>query len=248
MKNETSHNISKIEKILILIRHGERIDRIGEIPKCGVMNPELTQKGKLQSFEAGKIIIDKTKQYGIDINPDIIQIRSSPYMRTIQTSAQLIKGLNLIFSQNKKEKINILNKVYIDFGLRKRIKPNKIFNKEDFLYSSVDKYANFDEEIKNIEFLGNSGDFPLNEETKEQCEKRSIDYVNNILKKEIDSKNNKNKIFIIVGHRGPLKYILKKLGVNIEHKNKLSYCSQIFFDISDNIEKSNFLEIIRSHT
>ena len=96
--------------------------------------------------------------------------------------------------------------------------------------------------------MGNSGDFPLNEETKEQCEKRSIDYVNNILKKEIDSKNNKNKIFIIVGHRGPLKYILKKLGVNIEHKNKLSYCSQIFFDISDNIEKSNFLEIIRSHT
>ena len=113
MKNETSHNISKIEKILILIRHGERIDRIGEIPKCGVMNPELTQKGKLQSFEAGNIIIDKTKQYGIDINPDIIQIRSSPYMRTIQTSAQLIKGLNLIFSQNKNEKINILNKVYI---------------------------------------------------------------------------------------------------------------------------------------
>ena len=246
MKNEERevYNISKIEKILILIRHGERIDRKGEIPKCGIMNPELTEKGKLQSFEVSKILIDKIKKYGIDINPDIIQIRSSPYMRTIQTSVQLIKGFNFIFSQNKIDKKNLINKVYIDFGLRKRIKPNKVFNKEDFLYSSTEKYATFDEEIKNIEFMGDNGEFPLNVETKEQCEKRSIDYVNNILKNEIESKN---KIFIIIGHRGPLKYILKKLGLNIDHKKSLTYCIQFFFDISNNIEKSKFLEKIESY-
>lgn len=249
MKNEKiqSYTVSEIKKLLILIRHGERIDRTGEIPKCGIMNPELTEKGKQQSFESSKIIIENIKKFGIDINPNTIQIRSSPYMRTIQTSVQLLKGLNLIFSNNKKEKVNILNKVYIDFGLRKRIKPNKTFSKEDFLYSSVDKYKNFDGEIKNIEFLGDRGEFPLNEETKEQCEKRSIEYVNNVLKKEINKKDNEYKIFIIIGHRGPLKYILKTLGINVNHKKILDYCSQIFFDISNSIDNTSFLKIIGNH-
>ena len=40
-------------------------------------------------------------------------------------------------------------------------------------------------EIKNIEFIGDKGDFPLNAETKEQCEKRSLDYLDNILKKDV---------------------------------------------------------------
>ena len=231
MKNE-SNDISDIKKLLILIRHGERIDRTGKMPISGIMNPKLSEEGKLQSFEASKILIENIKKYGVKISPNLIQIRSSPYMRTIQTSIQLLKGLNLIFSNNKKEK-NILNKIYIDFGLRKRIKPNKTFQKKDILYSSVDKYANFDEEIKNVEFIGDKGDFPLNEETKEQCEKRSLDYLNNILKKELENKDNLNNIFIIVGHRGPLKYILKKLGLNIADKRKLEYCSPFFFDISD---------------
>ena len=239
-KEIKSNTIQNTKKLLIIVRHGERIDRTGEIPKCGIMNPELTEKGKKQSFEASKIIIEKLKKYGVNnVSPNLIQIRSSPYMRTIQTSVQLIKGLNIIFSNDKNNK---LNKVHIDFDLRKRIKPNKKFKKEDFIYSSVDKYANFDEEIKDVEFVGEKGEFPLNEETKEQCEKRSINYVNNILKKEIDDKSNINRIFIIVGHRGPLKYILKKLGFTIINKKILDYCSEFFFDISNGIEKSKFLE------
>lgn len=235
---------SEINKLLIIIRHGERIDRTGEIPKCGIMNPELTEKGKLQSFESSKIIIEKIKNFGInDISPNIFEIRSSPYMRTIQTAAQLLRGLNLFFSQNTKEKVNILNNIYIDFDLRKRIKPNKKFNKEDILYSSVDKYVNFDKEIKNIEFIGEKGDFPLNEETNEQCEERSLNYLNNVLKKEINDKVKKNRIFIIIGHRGPLKYILNKLGFNSVDKNKFDYCSKFFFDISNGLENSKFLEI-----
>ena len=239
-KEIKSNTIQNTKKLLIIVRHGERIDRTGEIPKCGIMNPELTEKGKKQSFEASKIIIEKLKKYGVNnVSPNLIQIRSSPYMRTIQTSVQLIKGLNIIFSNDKNNK---LNKVHIDFDLRKRIKPNKKFKKEDFIYSSVDKYANFDEEIKDVEFVGEKGEFPLNEETKEQCEKRSINYVNNILKKEIDDKSNINRIFIIIGHRGPLKYILKKLGFTIVNKKILDYCSEFFFDISNGIENSTFLE------
>ena len=247
MKNEIIEEYlpSNNKKLLIIIRHGERIDRAGEIPKCGKMNPELSEKGKLQSFEASKILIENLKKNGINnIFPNTIQIRSSPYMRTIQTSVQLLKGLNLLFSNDKKEKSNILNKLYIDFGLRKRIKPNQKYQKEDIFYSSVDKYSNFDEEIKNIEFIGDKGDFPLNEETKEQCEKRSLDYLDNILKKELNNKDNKDKIFIIIGHRGPLKYILKKLGFTIVDIKKMDYCSQFLFDVSKGIDNSRVLETI----
>ena len=45
-------------KLLILMRHGERTDRAGGTPKCGTMNPELTEKGKLQSFLASKLTIE----------------------------------------------------------------------------------------------------------------------------------------------------------------------------------------------
>ena len=59
--------------------------------------------------------------------------------------------------------------------------------------------------------MGDKGDFPLDKEIKEQCEKRSLDYLDNKLKKELDSKYNLNNIVIIIGHLGPLKYILQKL-------------------------------------
>ena len=115
-------------KLLIIIRHGERKDRAGEIPKCGRLNPELTEKGKQQSFLAGKLTINAIEKYGLkNIYPNMIEIRTSPYMRTIQTSLEIIKVFNLFFiEKNIEEK---LNKIYIDFDLKKRIVPNKTINK-----------------------------------------------------------------------------------------------------------------------
>ena len=209
-------------KLLILIRHGERTDRVGEIPKCGTMNPELTEKGKVQSFLASKLTLETIKKYGIsDISPNIIQIRTSPYMRTIQTSIQIIKGFNNDIKDNNIK--NKLNKIYIDFALKKRIKPNKKINKNEFLYKTVE--------------------FSLEAETKEQCEKRSYDYANNILRNNIENNNDK-KVFIIVGHRGSLKYILKRLGYNLIDKKILDYCSQFFFDVRNGIDQAKFLENI----
>ena len=223
-------------KLLIIIRHGERTDRVGEIPKCGILNPELTEKGKQQSFIAGKLTLETIKKYGIkDISPNLIEIRTSPYMRTIQTSIQILKGFNLSFINNNK-----LNKVYIDFDLKKRIKPNKKIDKNELLYKTVDTYANFDNELNNIEFLGDKGDFSLEPETSEQCEKRSFKYVDTIIKNSLEK--SKNKILIIVGHRGSLKYILKKLGYKIIEKKILDYCSQFFFDVRNGIDNAIFLE------
>ena len=223
-------------KLLIIIRHGERTDRVGEIPKCGILNPELTEKGKQQSFIAGKLTLETIKKYGIkDISPNLIEIRTSPYMRTIQTSIQILKGFNLSFINNNK-----LNKVYIDFDLKKRIKPNKKIDKNELLYKTVDTYANFDNELNNIEFLGDKGDFSLEPETSEQCEKRSFKYVDTIIKNSLEK--SENKILIIVGHRGSLKYILKKLGYKIIDKKILDYCSQFFFDVRNGIDNAIFLE------
>ena len=223
-------------KLLIIIRHGERTDRVGEIPKCGILNPELTEKGKQQSFIAGKLTLETIKKYGIkDISPNLIEIRTSPYMRTIQTSIQILKGFNLSFINNNK-----LNKVYIDFDLKKRIKPNKKIDKNELLYKTVDTYANFDNELNNIEFLGDKGDFSLKPETSEQCEKRSFKYVDTIIKNSLEK--SENKILIIVGHRGSLKYILKKLGYKIIEKKILDYCSQFFFDVRNGIDNAIFLE------
>ena len=223
-------------KLLIIIRHGERTDRVGEIPKCGILNPELTEKGKQQSFIAGKLTLETIKKYGIkDISPNLIEIRTSPYMRTIQTSIQILKGFNLSFINNNK-----LNKVYIDFDLKKRIKPNKKIDKNELLYKTVDTYANFDNELNNIEFLGDKGDFSLEPETSEQCEKRSFKYVDTIIKNSLGK--SENKILIIVGHRGSLKYILKKLGYKIIEKKILDYCSQFFFDVRNGIDNAIFLE------
>ena len=223
-------------KLLIIIRHGERTDRVGEIPKCGILNPELTEKGKQQSFIAGKLTLETIKKYGIkDISPNLIEIRTSPYMRTIQTSIQILRGFNLSFINNNK-----LNKVYIDFDLKKRIKPNKKIDQNELLYKTVDTYANFDNELNNIEFLGDKGDFSLEPETSEQCEKRSFKYVDTIIKNSLEK--SENKILIIVGHRGSLKYILKKLGYKKIEKKILDYCSQFFFDVRNGIDNAIFLE------
>ena len=234
-----------MKKLLIIIRHGERTDRVGEIPKCGILNPELTEKGKNQSFLTSKILIKTIFKYGIKtISPNIIQIRTSPYIRTIQTAVQISKGFNLFFKEENLNNEN-LNNIYIDFDLKKRIKPNKKINKNEFLYKTIENYINFDPELKGFNYLGDKGEFSLEPETKEQCEKRSFDYTENILKNNIE-KNNDKKIFIIIGHRGCLKYILKKLGYKaiINNKKILDYCSQFFFDITNGLDKAIFLENI----
>lgn len=252
MKNEIikSSPTKKPKKLLIIIRHGERKDRTGETPSFHVMNSELSEKGKVQSFNASKIFFEEIKKYGYgidEISPDIIQIRTSPYMRTIQTAVYFIKGLNEIISLNNKNisnKNNIFKRIYIDYPLRKTIKKNQKKEGEDSsLYSSIEKYQHFDEEIKQIELIKKEGNFPTEVETKEESEKRTIYYINNDLKKEIEDINNKNKnkIIIVVGHRGPIKFFFKRLGYVCTDKKEVEYCSQFYFDVSDGIDKSVFL-------
>lgn len=246
MKNEINQPSNKknsnSKKLIIILRHGERKDRAGETPKFHHMNTELTEKGKRQSFNVGPILLEKIKKYGITgISPENIQIRTSPYMRTIQTAVYFIKGLNEIFSKNNEKTIN---KLFIDFSLRKTIKKNQKKEDDDSsLYSSIDDYQHFDEEIKNIELIKEKSHFPTEIESKEETEKRTLDYINMVLKKEIEECHNINncKVIVIIGHRGPIKYIFKKLGYVCIDKKEVDYCSQFYFDVSNGIDNSKFL-------
>ena len=243
MKDEIddSSPITNPKKLIIIIRHGERKDRAGETPKYHRMNSELTEKGKLQSFNVSKTFLEEIKKYGItDISPYNIQIRTSPYLRTIQTAVYFIKGLNEIFSNNKNNN-KLLNKLYIDFSLRKTIKKSQKREDEDSsLYSHIDAYHIFDKEIKNIELIKENSNFPTEVESREQSEKRTTDYVNTVLKKEVED-NNECKIIVIIGHRGPTKNIFKKLGYVCTDKKEVDYCSQFYFDVSNGIENAKFL-------
>ena len=246
MKDEINQPLKKTnqnsKKLIIIVRHGERKDRAGETPKFHHMNTELTEKGKKQSFNVGPILLEQIKKYGItEISPENIQIRTSPYMRTIQTAVYFIKGLNEIFAKNNEKTIN---KLYIDFSLRKTIKKNQKKDDDDpSIYSLIDAYQHFDEEIKNIELIKEKSHFPTEIESKEESEKRTLEYINTVLKKEIEESHSINdcKVIVIVGHRGPIKHIFKKLGYTCVDKKEVDYCSQFYFDVSNGIDNSKFL-------
>ena len=93
-KDETiKTNQSKHSKLLILTRHGQRIDlsQLKKLQKHPKDDPELTAVGREQAVKMGKII----KKYVQDLN-DFEQtsflIVTSPFSRTLQTTIGLIEG------------------------------------------------------------------------------------------------------------------------------------------------------------
>lgn len=89
MNNSLSNNL------IILIRHGERMDRLGLKPSFHVADSELSPNGLDQAYEIGKKISEfLTINYPNHIK---IKIYSSPFVRTIQTSKHVLRGLSRNF-------------------------------------------------------------------------------------------------------------------------------------------------------
>jgi len=90
-------------KFIIILRHAERADMVEnaiiENIKCGIYDTELTDRGKSQAYEAGI----KIKEFFYDKKIDLkllerdkkIKFLCSPFARTLITSFQMLKGLNL---------------------------------------------------------------------------------------------------------------------------------------------------------
>lgn len=103
----------KKEKIVVLMRHGERADLAGAEVKCNYSDPELTEVGKNQAYTAGKrlrsiledMLDDKLKKIdasetmhtsGSDLFSDLkIALISSPFSRTLETTIYAKNGMGL---------------------------------------------------------------------------------------------------------------------------------------------------------
>jgi hypothetical protein len=195
MKDEIddSSPITNPKKLIIIIRHGERKDRAGETPKYHRMNSELTEKGKLQSFNVSKTFLEEIKKYGItDISPYNIQIRTSPYLRTIQTAVYFIKGLNEIFSNNKNNNNKILNEDENDTNIT-NIKSEDNSNLNDKIKNYEKQINSLKNENKKLYFQltqyknkydnNNNNNFDINEENNNFNENNEINYLNELLNK-----------------------------------------------------------------
>ena len=85
-------------KILIVMRHGERIDcpdnvNNDEKRQLNKNDPELTKRGIFQSKNIGEQILKR-----LDINLSEINLFISPFTRTIMTSLNVIKKLKEKFN------------------------------------------------------------------------------------------------------------------------------------------------------
>ena len=83
----------KDKKFIIVMRHGERTDFSGFTPKFGEWDPELTKRGEEQAFKAGNIISKQLQEMNLNSDSTFIQVISSPFVRTIQTARNVIKGI-----------------------------------------------------------------------------------------------------------------------------------------------------------
>ena len=237
---------NELKKILILIRHGERADKpLGkkkQKPKCGLCDPELTENGTLQAFKSADILLKELSKLGIkNVDTNLINIRSSPYMRTLQTAVHLIKGLKKSLKISNDQ--NQLNKIYIDYGLREQLKKKKNYE-EDFLnFLSNDKFTEVDKEFKNITFINEDKniEFSFDKEKTIEIFKRCRNYLYEDLQQKINKKYNDAKIFILITHSGPMQLYLYNLNYRSMVESDYLYCGQFLFDISDGIKNAKFL-------
>ena len=86
---------SKPKRLIILTRHGERIDNTSNRKKQVLPSddPELTDTGRKQALNMGQKIASYVKEnYGIELDEKTAKVLSSPFSRTLQTSLNLIKS------------------------------------------------------------------------------------------------------------------------------------------------------------
>jgi len=238
---------NKIRKILMFMRHGEKLIKTGKKPKCGKFDSELSSLGINQSFNSGKKFLLELKKYNLpNISPSEIHIISSPYMRTLQTTTYFIKGIESqnFFNNDNNNLYNLYN-VSIEYGIREILNKDKLKGEQipkKFLnFLNNPNYKDFDEELKKLKLnIINDCEFSTEKESKDECIQRCKKYVEQQLINF--DKDNKYKVIVIISHGGPIKYIMRRLGFNLENEQKISFCQQYYFDITEGIENAKFIK------
>ena len=245
--NESSCSLNNLKKILIFIRHGEKLVKTGKIPKCGKFDSELSPLGIDQAFLSGQKFVFQLKKFNfLNILPSQIHIISSPYIRTLQTTAHFLKGIestNCIINNN----ISDLYNISIEYGVREILNKDKLKGEQvppNFLnFLNNPNYKNIDEELMKLKLnVLSDFEFSTEKESRAECYERCKKYID---EKFINfDKNNKYKVIIIISHSGPIQFMMRRLGYNVEDVQKILLCEQYYFDISQGIENAKFIEKI----
>lgn len=250
-EKESQPSTNDIKKILIFMKHGEKLIKTGVPPKCGKFDSELTSLGIDQSFRAGQKLLDQLKKYHLEnISPSEIHIISSPFMRTLQTTAHYLRGImehKNFFGDSPK--IEDLYNISIDYDIREIISGHKLKGEgvpKDYLnFLFNPKYKDFDEELKKLNTnVVSKYEYPVGIERGGEYSKRCARFVDEQL--TTFDKNNNYKVIVVVSHAGPLQALMKKVGLKIRDYHEIIVSQQYFFDISDGVENAKFLEKVGS--
>lgn len=224
---------NKKNKLIICMRHGERSDHIGLIPKLGYCDPELTENGCQQAYNMGKIIKNEINKI---CNEQVgkIMVISSPFARTLQTSRGVISGMTENF--NKSELIE--REIHIDNLLCEYISEKRLIEKKPVEYLSLyNDDSFFPSELENftIRYLNPKEDLPITEEFHDTCLERLKRCVQNLTNEILIGTD--VSVVILVSHGTPLDNLNKILGFpgpfGFCHIN---YCNSYFynFDLENN--------------
>ena len=200
-------------KILIIMRHGERIDcpdnvNNDEKRQLNKNDPELTKRGILQAQNIGHQILKR-----LDIKLSEINLFISPFTRTIMTSLNVIKKL--------KEKFNSIKiNYYIIKDLSEYLSERMFseFSFKDLLYYNhnnkelqklYEEFISMNNKIEFKELFNDSITVKYPEKFKDGL-KRYENLSDKILE-FIKKKTNNNSINIIVSHGYGVQIITTKL-------------------------------------
>lgn len=234
-----------MKKLLMFMRHGEKLIKTGQKPKCGRFDSELSPLGIDQAFLSGQRFIEQLKKYFPDISPSDISIISSPYMRTLQATSHFLRGIS---AQNFfRENIDNIYNISIENGVREILNKDKLKGEDvpkDFLnFLNNPNYKDFDEEIKKLKLnVLKNYEFSAEKESRDECFIRCKKYVDEYLVNY--DKKNEYKVIVIISHAGPIQFMMRTLGFNVENVQNILFCEQYYFDISEGVKNAKFLEKI----
>jgi len=231
------------KKYIIFTRHGERTDHVGLTPKLYKFDPELTQKGIEQAKEIGAKLRQKlVNEMGIE--SDSIEIISSPFGRTLQTSKEIIKEIKPNTSDYISSVSSRDDKIYVNNLLSELIDASFCGEMpKDFLSIHTDSLI-LKEELEhiNLHFMNELNKLPTIENI-EECQHR----MNLLIEEMVDCffiKENKDAI-VLVSHGTPIDL----LNLNVQYPGpfgmkNICYCAT-FIHAYDSVKKEfQFIEKI----
>lgn len=122
LQSPTSDAANRLITTVIVVRHGERLDYICKgsgdnwIPTAPEpWNPPLTETGCLQGYKLGTFVPSILKRN--NISPKVSAVYSSPLLRCLQTSSNVLRGLVSATTENDKQSVFSSLRVRVEQGL-----------------------------------------------------------------------------------------------------------------------------------